>query len=178
MNNCISEEKTQILSQFFQQTMEQYKITGKKLSQVSGVSENHISDFRRSRNKKGVSTMILWKLMEGMEEIAPGSRQYFCNLMARVEPKQYHVNQSSFSCGDIISVLEADELAQVLTDNIDKVIKAIPHLNNEEQADIMSALAQCLRNDENNKLDIQTTVIHNNSGNNFGIFKGTFQSCG
>jgi len=177
MNNCLTQENHQILSQFLVETMEHFNLTAKQLSQVSGISENHISDFRRSRNKTGVSTKVLWSLIEGMEQIAPGARQYFCSLMGGLNPKQFQSNQSSFSCSEIIRVLEADELAMALSDNLELLLKAIPHLNNEEQADIMTALAQCLRS-ETPKFDFQTTVIHNNLGHNFGIFKGTFQSCG
>jgi transcriptional regulator with XRE-family HTH domain len=179
MNNDVSLEQNNLLSTFFQQTMDIYKITGKKLSEESGISENHISEFRRGKSKTGVSTKVLWQLIESMEKIAPGSRQHFCFLMAGVNGNQDHINQSScsYSLCDLISVLEPDELAYSLSQNITLVIQAIPYLTPSQQADIMSALAQCLRTDAKTKTNIHPMIMHNYAGNNFGVFHGTFQSC-
>jgi transcriptional regulator with XRE-family HTH domain len=177
MNNDISLEPNHQLSVFFQETMEHFQITGKQLSQVSGISENHISDFRRGKSKTGVSTKVLWQLLEAMEKIAPGSQQYFCFLMAGINGNQPCFKQSSYSYTEMMSVLEPDELAQALSHNISLVIQAIPYLSNTQQADIMSALAQCLRTDVKTKTNIHPMIMHNYAGHNFGIFQGTFQSC-
>jgi transcriptional regulator with XRE-family HTH domain len=65
---------------YFRKTQEHYGITGKRLSEMSGVSENHISEFRRG--KSTISVEVLWKLVLGMDAIEPGARKYFCSLMA------------------------------------------------------------------------------------------------
>jgi len=74
-----------MISEYFRKTQEYYGITGKQLSEQSGVSENHISEFRRG--KSTISVEVLWKLVLGMEVIAPGARQHFCFLMAGKERK-------------------------------------------------------------------------------------------
>lgn len=65
---------------FFKQAILHYGITGKRLSEVSGVSENHISEFKTG--KRTVSVEVLWKLLVALDQIEPGARQYFCNLLS------------------------------------------------------------------------------------------------
>lgn len=69
-----------MLSQCFKRTIEHYKITGKQLSDMTGISQNHISEFRRG--KSTISDELLWKLLMAMDEVQPGARKYFCSLMA------------------------------------------------------------------------------------------------
>lgn len=64
-----------LISRRFDLNLKLYGITGKKLSEVTGVSQNHISEFRRG--KGSVSTEVLAKLVEGMEAIAPGAGENF-----------------------------------------------------------------------------------------------------
>lgn len=135
--------KINIFSYFFSKTMEHYKITGKKLSQVSGVSENHISEFRRGKRKTGVSTDILWQLLKGMEKIAPGAKIYFASLMAGVEDiKELEEN---IKTNEATENFNATQMAVMINDNIDLITKAIPYLPSDDQAEIMSALAQAKR---------------------------------
>ncbi len=70
------------MEELFDLTLKRYGIQGKALANLSGVSENHISEFRRGRLKTGVTTDCLLKLLVAMDEIAPGSRRYFCDLLA------------------------------------------------------------------------------------------------
>ena len=72
-----------MISEIFRMTIERYGISGKQLSKFSGVSENHISEFRRG--KTGISTEVLWKLIEAMDEIKPGARVYFCKRLTGAE---------------------------------------------------------------------------------------------
>ncbi|HLO50047.1 MAG TPA: helix-turn-helix transcriptional regulator [Kamptonema sp.] len=69
-----------MISEIFRLTIERYGISAKQLSQISGVSENHISEFRRGRT--GISEEVLWKLIEAMDEVKPGARAYFCERLA------------------------------------------------------------------------------------------------
>ncbi|MEP0867132.1 XRE family transcriptional regulator [Funiculus sociatus GB2-A5] len=67
------------MSALFDQTLRHWGITGKELSNKSGVSENHISEFRRG--KGDITTNVLWKLLQAMEQIAPGSGNHFFYLI-------------------------------------------------------------------------------------------------
>lgn len=69
-----------MIHQLFKQAQDRYGIQGKELAKLAGISANHLSDFRGG--KKWVSEEVFCKLLWAMEEIAPGSRPYFCQLMA------------------------------------------------------------------------------------------------
>lgn len=78
-----------MISEFFDLTLKRYGIQAKALSNLSGVSQNHISEFRGNKLKTGVTTDCLWRLLAGMDELAPGSRQHFCDLIAgKKKPQQ------------------------------------------------------------------------------------------
>ena len=64
----------------FHTTLEEYSITGRMLADEAGVSGSMVSQFRRG--KKGMTDEVLDRLLTAMERIAPGSRRYFCNLLA------------------------------------------------------------------------------------------------
>lgn len=64
----------------FDQTLKRYGIKAVALSELSGVSSALISDFRHGR--KATTTDTLEKILEAMEELAPGSNGYFHNQMA------------------------------------------------------------------------------------------------
>jgi len=64
----------------FDQTLKRYRIRATALSERAGVSNGLISDFRRGR--KATTTDTLEKILEAMEELAPGSRGYFYQQMA------------------------------------------------------------------------------------------------
>lgn len=78
--DCVT--KLNIIEQIFDRTLKRYRIQAKSLSTLTGVSENHISEFRRGHLKTGVTTDVLGRLLLGMEELAPGSREYFCQLLS------------------------------------------------------------------------------------------------
>lgn len=69
-----------MIKEAFNQTLNCYELTAKTLSKASGVSENHISAFRRGASDIG--SKKLESLIEAMEAAAPGSRQYFCSQLA------------------------------------------------------------------------------------------------
>lgn len=74
-----------MIKEAFNQTLNRYGLTAKRLSEESGVSENHISAFRRGSSEIG--SKRLESLIEAMEAIAPGSKQYFCSQIADVSTK-------------------------------------------------------------------------------------------
>jgi DNA-binding Xre family transcriptional regulator len=76
-----------LIHEAFDKTLRRYGISGKALSQISGVSTAHISQFR---NGKGgaMSHTTLEGLLNAMDEVAPGSRFCFCLLLAGKNPEQ------------------------------------------------------------------------------------------
>ncbi|GAX45875.1 hypothetical protein NIES4075_68960 [Tolypothrix sp. NIES-4075] len=111
VNNSTSARSSSVspLSTSFDAAIKRYRISAKELSKLTGVSENHISEFRRS--KCDVSTTILYKLLDGMESLASGSRQYFCQLMSGQQQSPNSLRQSLV---DIIEVAEEDELLDAM----------------------------------------------------------------
>jgi hypothetical protein len=71
-----------MIHELFDQTLKRYGIQAKALSGLSGVSQNHISEFRGGKLKTGVTTDCLYRLLVAMDELSPGSRHYFCDLLA------------------------------------------------------------------------------------------------
>lgn len=69
-----------MIKEAFNQTLNHYGLTAKRLSEESGVSENHISAFRRGVSDIG--SKKLESLIDAMEAIAPGSKQYFYSQLA------------------------------------------------------------------------------------------------
>ncbi len=66
--------------QHFDKTLKEFGISGKRLSEVTGFSMAHISAFRHGKTNPSCET--LEKLLEGAEQISPGARVYFCQLLA------------------------------------------------------------------------------------------------
>ena len=108
-----------MISEIFRVTIERYGISGKQLSKLSGVSENHISEFRRG--KTGISTDVMWKLIEAMDDVKPGARAHFCSRLAASEgslrgrqmsaPKQL---ESLLDMQNLVDGLSDDRLALLL----------------------------------------------------------------
>ncbi|KAM3093205.1 helix-turn-helix domain-containing protein [Phormidesmis sp. 146-12] len=64
----------------FDSTLNHYGIKGNRLAEVSKVSQGYISEFRKGRANP--SCDVLERLINGAEELKPGARRYFCQLMA------------------------------------------------------------------------------------------------
>lgn len=69
-----------MINELFDRTLKTYKISAKELSKTTGVSESHISDFRKG--KRSVTTEVLERLMNGMDSLSVGSKKHLCELMA------------------------------------------------------------------------------------------------
>lgn len=59
---------------------DEYNIRGTDLAVAAGISKNHLSEIRNGRT--WVSEEIFCQLLDGMDKLAPGSRQYFCLLLS------------------------------------------------------------------------------------------------
>lgn len=77
------------MDELFDLTLKRYGIQAKALAAVSGVSQNHISEFRNGKLKTGVTTDCLMRLLEAMDELSPGSRRFFCDLLAGKKKYQH-----------------------------------------------------------------------------------------
>jgi transcriptional regulator with XRE-family HTH domain len=97
------------LSTSFDATIRFYRISAKELSKLTGVSENHISEFRRG--KRDVSTTVLSKLLDGVDNLAPGSRQHFFKLVSNQKQAPSSFRQSLV---EIIQNADEDELLDAM----------------------------------------------------------------
>ena len=89
----------------FNKTLETYEISGKAIAQAANASESLVSQFRRG--KKGVTDEMLDKLLGAMQTLAPGSRRYFCSLVAGESGRE----------GSLLNVIESlseEEIPQLL----------------------------------------------------------------
>ncbi|MBA3922793.1 MAG: GIY-YIG nuclease family protein [Nostocaceae cyanobacterium] len=126
------------VSQFcerFDATLKRYRISAKKLSEETKVSENHISEFRRG--KCDISTTVLLRLLDGMETLASDSKQHFYQMMSGQNQLQ---SSLKYSLTEIIQVADEDELL-----------------------DAMSAIAnrfRCIRNSSTVESDSPSSTLH------------------
>lgn len=95
------------MEKLFDSTMKRYRIEAKALSELTGVSQQHISQFRLGKLKTGVTTDCLMRLLLGMEELSPGARRYFCDLLAG---KKNDSNGFAAELEFLIEVAEPEEL--------------------------------------------------------------------
>lgn len=106
------------MHQHFDQTLKQLGITGKKLAEVTGVSTTHISEFRNG--KTNISCEMLERLLNGADQIKPGAKRYFCELLADQTPQPVE---------DPIERLDDMQLARLLlrvADRLENRKSAIP----------------------------------------------------
>ncbi|MBW4542276.1 MAG: helix-turn-helix domain-containing protein [Myxacorys chilensis ATA2-1-KO14] len=91
------------MHQYFDKTLKQFGITGKKLSEVTGISTTHISEFRNG--KTNPSCEMLERMLDGADQIKLGAKRHFCELLAGKEPQPIE---------DPIERLDDIQLAQLL----------------------------------------------------------------
>jgi transcriptional regulator with XRE-family HTH domain len=66
---------------YFKQTMDRYEVKGSALAEAFGCSRNHISEIRNGKCSPPINRF--WELVETMDKLAPGSKQYFASLIAQ-----------------------------------------------------------------------------------------------
>lgn len=94
-----------LIHEAFNETLKRYRIGGRALAQAAEVSESLVSQFRHG--KTGVTNEMIDKLLQGMQQIAPGSRKYFCSLVAG-EPAGVTTVEK------IIEAISEDEIPELL----------------------------------------------------------------
>ncbi|WP_066425121.1 helix-turn-helix transcriptional regulator [Anabaena sp. 4-3] len=124
------------IHQLFKQAMDRYGIEGKQLAALAGISTNHLSQFRSGN--KWVSPEVFAALLEGMEQLAPGSRLYFCQLLAN-QP----VAVKKTSIVELIDSANDDEMDEILLaiGRKWKKLRQSPSNCNNYQQEINSAIA-------------------------------------
>jgi hypothetical protein len=115
-----------MIHELFDQTLKRYGIQAKALSGLSGVSQNHISEFRGGKLKTGVTTDCLYRLLIAMDELSPGSRRYFCDLLAGKK------NQSQEFQAELEFYIDAADEAELGKAMLQIVNRLFPKENNNE----------------------------------------------
>jgi transcriptional regulator with XRE-family HTH domain len=79
------------INESFVTAMSEYGIKAKELAELCGISAQQVTEFRRGRS--WVSHETFESLLENMDHLSPGSKRYFCSLLAnqpiaRIDKKQ------------------------------------------------------------------------------------------
>lgn len=69
-----------LIGRLLDQTIKKYGIVGRELAKKANISETHLSQFRNGKTHIGDDKLAA--LLGGMEELAPGSRAYFCQQLS------------------------------------------------------------------------------------------------
>jgi transcriptional regulator with XRE-family HTH domain len=97
------------ICQLFKEAMDRYGIQSKELAELAGISSNHLSQFRSGR--KWISPEVFAALLEGMDQLSPGSRAYFCQLLAQ-KPLQAENNGNNLK--ELIEAADEEEIDEIL----------------------------------------------------------------
>lgn len=89
--------------QHFDKMLKEFGIRGKDLSDVTGFSMTHISQFRHGKTNPSCDS--LERLLDGANRIKPGAKRYFCELLAGEQIQPIH---------DTIDQLDDVQLARLL----------------------------------------------------------------
>ena len=68
------------INELFVTTMSKYGIRAKELAELIGISPQQVTQFRKG--KSWVSQETFEAILENMDHLSPGSKRYFCSLMA------------------------------------------------------------------------------------------------
>lgn len=73
--------------------------------------KNHVSAIRRGSSEVGSGTLV--KLLDAMERLAPGSRLYFCLLLAGKNPDQLNM-KDSLDIALLVESMNENQIQQLL----------------------------------------------------------------
>jgi transcriptional regulator with XRE-family HTH domain len=119
-----------LINKCFDETLKKYGITGATLSRKTGITASHISQFR---NGKGgaVSHTTLEQMLQAMEELAPGSKIYFCQLLAGISSVEFLVNSDRSDLRSLIvkaNLAEQVEALRLIAEILAKNIRNNPDI--------------------------------------------------
>jgi transcriptional regulator with XRE-family HTH domain len=93
------------LHEILKQTMDFHGIRGKDLASKINISPNHLSEIRSGR--KWVTGETFLTLLEGLDALRPGSRLYFCQLLAE---KPVSIGQVKSELVSLIELASDEEI--------------------------------------------------------------------
>jgi transcriptional regulator with XRE-family HTH domain len=96
-----------LMANFFAITQQKFRIKNSDLAEMTGFSASYVSEIRNGKATPSFDGLIRW--LEGAEKISPGSRQYFCQLLA------------GQSIESTIDRMDGGQIAQVLVAIADKL---------------------------------------------------------
>ncbi|MDV3002503.1 MAG: hypothetical protein N5P05_004158 (plasmid) [Chroococcopsis gigantea SAG 12.99] len=89
------------------------KITGKALSDQTGISANHISKFLSG--DRDVTTETLWRMVEGMEQLSPGAEEdFFAALTGMKNRPTFHQIVSNMEPAELLQELDGEIFADLI----------------------------------------------------------------
>ena len=97
------------INEHFVTAMSKYGIKAKELAELVGISAQQITEFRRGRS--WVSQETFESILENMDHLSPGSKIYFCSLIANQEISKKYNKQILI---DMIENANAEEIEIVL----------------------------------------------------------------
>ena len=93
-----------MFNEYFKQTMDRFGVKGTELSKHFGCGRGYISDIRTG--KCNPPSDRLWELIVALDELAPGAKRYFGNLIVG--------KGNDFSLEDIAANIEPSELVALM----------------------------------------------------------------
>lgn len=92
----------------FQAVKQKHGITGKAISELTGISQIHISQFLNG--KRDVSSSYLWRMIEAMDNLSPGAKKdFWLQLVKCVEYDDDEVDLTA-----LIQSMQTNELSKTL----------------------------------------------------------------
>ena len=68
------------MANIFAQTQDKFRIKNADLVQATGFSSAYVSEIRSGKASPSFDGMTRW--LDGAEQLSPGARKYFCELLA------------------------------------------------------------------------------------------------
>ena len=91
----------------FIRTQSYYRITGKALHEITGISRNHISEF--INNKRDMRTESLDRLVKAMDELEPGALQFYTDEMTGRKSKVTVANPKA-----LVDAMDNKQLSELM----------------------------------------------------------------
>ncbi len=105
-----------MFNQYFKDTMDHFGIKGTELSKHFGCGRAYISDIRNGKCNPPIDRF--WELITAIDELAPGAKKYFGNLMAG--------NHDDFLLEDLAANVEPSQLVAAMSnEQLSKLTMAI-----------------------------------------------------
>lgn len=115
-----------MLREIFKEVKRSHGVTGKAISQLTGISQNHISEY--INGKRDVTSETLWRMVEAMEQLSSGAAADFGQKLSGAHQGDVPVRRLVNSYKD----LQAGELAEEII-RLSKALKGALHEDTRRQ---------------------------------------------